>query len=52
MKVDKINIQDVFPSQDGSLKLILIDREGDKHILHYPKSYEHVYLNDMCFFMN
>ena len=52
MKVDKINIQDVFPSQDGSLKLILIDREGDKHILRYPKSYEHVCLNDMCFFMN
>lgn len=52
MKVDKINIQDVFPSQDGSLKLILIDREGDKHILRYPKSYEHVYLNDMCFFIN
>lgn len=52
MKVDKIDIQDVFPSQDGSLKLIFIDREGDKHILRYPKSYEHVYLNDMYFFMN
>lgn len=52
MKVDKINIQDVFPSKDGSLKLILIDRDGNKHILRYPKSYEHVYLNDMYFFMN
>lgn len=52
MKVDKFRLEDVFPSQDGSLKLILIDREGDKHILHYPKSHEHVYLNDMYFFMN
>lgn len=52
MKVDKFSLEDVFPSEDGSLKLILIDREGDKHILHYPKSYEHVYFNDMYFFMN
>lgn len=52
MKVDKFRLEDVFPSQDGSLKLILIDREGDNHILHYPKSHEHVYLNDMYFFMN
>lgn len=52
MKVDKFRLEDVFPSQDGSLKLILIDREGDKHILHYPKSHEHVYLNDMYFFIN
>lgn len=52
MKMDKFSLEDVFPSQDGSLKLILIDREGDKHILHYSKSYEHVYLNDMYFFMN
>lgn len=52
MKIDKFRLEDVFPSQDGSLKLILIDREGDKHILHYPKSYEHIYFNDMYFFMN
>lgn len=52
MKVDKFRLEDVFPSQDGSLKLILIDRDGDKHILHYPKSHEHVYFNDMYFFMN
>lgn len=52
MKVGKFRLEDVFPSQDGSLKLILIDREGDKHILHYPKSHEHVYFNDMYFFMN
>lgn len=52
MKVDKFRLEDVFPSQDGSLKLILIDHDGDKHILHYPKSHEHVYFNDMYFFMN
>lgn len=52
MKLDKVSLQDVFPSEDGSLKLILIDREGGKHILHYPKNHEHVYLNDMYFFMN
>lgn len=52
MKVDKFRLEDVFPSQDGSLKLILIDREGDKHILHYPKSHEHVYFTDMYFFVN
>ena len=52
MKVDKFRLEDLFPSQDGSLKLILIDREDDKHILHYPKSHKHVYLNDMYFFMN
>ena len=52
MKVDKIHIQDVFPSQNGSLKLILIDHDGNKHINHYPKNHEHAYLNDMYFFMN
>lgn len=52
MKLDKVSLQDVFPSEDGSLKLIFIDCDGDKYINHYPKSYEHIYLNDMYFFMN
>lgn len=38
MKVDKFRLEDVFPSQDGSLKLILIDCEGDKHILHFKEA--------------
>lgn len=52
MKLDKVSLQDVFPSEDGSLKLIFIDRDGNKSINYYPKSYEHIYLNDMYFFMN
>ena len=52
MKLEKVSIQDVFPSEDGSLKLIFIDRDGNKSINYYPKSYEHIYLNDMYFFMN
>lgn len=52
MRLDKVSLQDIFPSEDGSLKLIFIDRDGNKSINYYPKSYEHVYLNDMYFFMN
>lgn len=52
MKVDKFRLEDVFPSQDGSLKLIFIDRDGNRSINYYPKSYEHIYLNDMYFFIN
>lgn len=52
MKLEKVSIQDVLPSKDGNLKLILIDRDGNKSINYYPKSYENIYLNDMYFFMN
>ncbi len=52
MKLEKVSIEAVFPSKDGSLKLIFIARNGDKFINHYPKSHEHVYLNDMYFLMN
>lgn len=52
MKVDKFRLEDVFPSEDGSLKLIFIDCDGNKSINYYPKTHEHIYLNDMYFFMN